>query len=94
MQIRPLNDKLLVARLDVAEKVGSLFIPDAAKEKGERAKVIAAGPGKALKDGTRQPMACKEGDVVLLSKWPGGEVKIDGKEMLIISEEDVLAVEA
>ena len=96
MNIRPLNDKLLVERIKVAEKIGALFIPGAAKGKSERAKVLAVGPGKFLENGEPRLVDVRVGQVVLLSKWPGGEVKLKDSgeaEHLIISEDEVLAVE-
>lgn len=93
MRIRPLNDNILVSRVKEQEKVGSFFIPDAAKDKSDRAKVLVCGPGKWL-DGKRSPMGFKAGQVVLLaSKYAGQEFEMNGEKVLMISEGDVLAVE-
>ena len=93
MKIRPLHDRILVKRLEEETKTaGGLFIPDAAKEKPIQAKVIAVGSGKRDKDGKIVPPEVKAGDRVLFSKYSGTEVKIDGDELLILREDDLLAV--
>ena len=94
MKIRPLNDNLLVSRIKEQEKVGSFFIPDAAKDKSDRAKVLACGPGKLAKDGKRLPMNVRAGQTVLLaSKYAGHEFELSGEKAMIVSEDDVLGVE-
>jgi len=93
MKIRPLGDRIVVERLVEADKTsGGLFIPDNAKEKPMEARVIAVGAGKRLDNGTLQPPSVKAGDKILLAKYAGSEVKLDGKDQLILSEDDVLAV--
>ena len=93
MKIRPLHDRVLIKRLEEEDKTaGGLFIPDTAKEKPIRGKVIAVGAGKRDKDGKVQGLEVKAGDKVLFSKYSGTEVKIDGDEHLIMREEDLLAI--
>lgn len=91
--IRPLNDRILVQRLEAEQKTaGGILIPDNAKEKPAEGRVIAVGNGKSLEDGTRRPLEVKVGDRILFGKWSGTEVKIDGNEHLLVKEEEVLAV--
>ena len=93
MKIIPLYDKVLVKRIDVEEKTKSgIIIPDTAKEKPIEAKVIAVGPGKRTEDGRRMEPMVKKGDRVLFAKWSGNEIKIDGEEHLVMSEDEILAV--
>ena len=93
MALRPLHDRLLVKRLEDKEQVqGSIIIPDTAKEKPQEAKVLAVGPGKITDDGKLQPLGIKVGDTVVFGKYAGTEVKIDGEDLLIIREDDVLGV--
>jgi chaperonin GroES len=93
MQIRPLRDRVLVKRLESEEKTkGGIIIPDAAKEKPLEGKVIAVGGGRLLEDGTVRPLDLKAGDKILFGKYTGTEVKIDGEEMVLLREDDVLAV--
>ncbi|HEU5055131.1 MAG TPA: co-chaperone GroES [Kofleriaceae bacterium] len=93
MKIRPLHDRVLIKRLEEEDKTaGGLYIPDTAKEKPIRGKVIAVGAGKRDKDGKVQALEVKAGDKVLFSKYSGTEVKIDGDEHLIMREEDLLAI--
>lgn len=93
MKIRPLQDRILVKRIDEETKTaGGLFIPDTAKEKPIQAKVIAVGAGKKDKEGKIHALDVKVGDRVLFSKYSGTEVKIDGEEHLIMREDDLLAV--
>ena len=91
--IRPLADRILVKRLeeDDEQKVGGIIIPDTAKEKPQEAEVVAVGPGR-LENGERSALELKEGDKVLIGKYSGTEVKLEGEEYLIMREEDVLAV--
>jgi chaperonin GroES len=93
MKIRPLQDRLLVKRLESEEKTASgIIIPDNAKEKPMEGEVIAVGAGKTLENGTVRAPEVKQGDKVLFSKYAGSEVKIDGIEHLILTENDVLGV--
>jgi chaperonin GroES len=94
MALRPLHDRLLVQRLDEAEEQsqGGIIIPDTAKEKPQQATVLAVGTGRITENGTVQALDVKEGDKVVFSKYAGTEVKIDGKELLVIREDDVLGV--
>jgi chaperonin GroES len=95
MRLKPLGDRIIVQRQESQDKTaGGIFLPDAAKNKPQRGKVLAAGPGKLLKDGTRRPMQVQEGDMVLFTSWAGDEFR-DQKirsEILVMREEDVLAV--
>lgn len=92
MAIKPLADRVLIKQLDASEeKVGSLFIPDSAKEKPQEGKVEAVGPGRT-EDGKTIPLEVKVGDRVLYGKYTGTEVKHDGQEMLIVRESDILAI--
>jgi chaperonin GroES len=93
MKIRPLSDKILLKRLDAEEKTkGGIVLPDTAKEKPKRGKVIAVGEGKLLDDGTRAAFQVKKGDEVIFTSYAGTEIKVDGVEMLIMSEDDILAI--
>jgi chaperonin GroES len=93
MKVRPLHDRILVKREEESEeKIGGIIIPDTAKEKPQRGKVVAAGNGKVLEDGKRVPLDVKSGDRILFGKYSGNEVKIDGDDYLILREEDVLAI--
>ncbi len=93
MAIKPLADRILVKRVEEAEaKQGSLYIPDSAKEKPQEAVIVAVGPGKKDESGKHIPLEVKKGDRVLISKYGGTEVKIDGEEHLIMREDDVLAI--
>ena len=93
MKIRPLADKVLVQRLEAETKTaGGIVLPDSAKEKPQRGKIVSIGTGKLLDDGTRQKVQVKKGDMVLFTSYAGTEVKIDGKEYLIMDESDIMAV--
>ena len=93
MKFRPLYDRVVVKRLDAEEKTtGGLFLPETAKEKPQTAQIVAVGDGKVLDGGARRPVSVKVGDRVLLSKWSGDEVKVDGEEVIILKEDDILAV--
>ena len=93
MKIRPLSDRIVVKRLDQQEKTkGGIIIPDTAKEKPLEALVVAVGNGKMLKNGKVRALDVKAGDRVLIGKYTGNEVKLDGVEHVIINEDDVLAV--
>ena len=92
-KIRPLQDRLIVERIEGEEKTsGGLYIPDSAKEKPQQGRVVAAGKGRVREDGTVQPLDLKEGDKILFGKYSGTEIKIDGSEYLIMREDDVLGV--
>jgi chaperonin GroES len=93
MKFRPLQDRLLVEREEEENKTkGGIIIPDTAKEKPLRAKVIAVGNGKVLEDGKVRPLDIKANDTILFSKYAGTEIKVEGKDLLILREEDVLGV--
>jgi chaperonin GroES len=95
MKLRPLQDRIVVKRLEgEAQTKGGIIIPDTAKEKPIEGKVVAVGNGKVLKDGKVRPLEVKVGDTVLFGKYSGTEVKIDGVEHVLIREDDVLAVTA
>lgn len=93
MKIRPLADKVIVQRLEAESKTaGGIVLPDSAKEKPKRGKIIAVGEGKLLDDGKRAEMSVKKGQEVLFTSYAGTEVKIDGKEYLIMDESDIMAI--
>jgi chaperonin GroES len=93
MKIRPLADKVLIKRLE-AESVtkGGIVLPDSAKEKPRRGKVISVGDGKLLDNGKRSDIQVKKGDIVLFTSYGGTEIKVDGEELLIMDESDIMAV--
>ncbi len=92
MKIRPLDDRIVVEPVEAEEKTaGGIVLPDTAKEKPQKGKVIAVGEGKLLDDGSRGALSVKKGDLVLYSKYGGTEVNVDGKDLLIMRESDVLA---
>ena len=93
MTVIPLNDKILVERVEAEEKTaGGIVLPDTAKEKPKQGKVLSLGEGKVLDTGKRQAFQVKKGDTVLFSSYAGSEIKVEGKEYLIMSEEDILAI--
>lgn len=93
MNVKPLADRVLVEALEAAEKTaGGLYVPDTAKEKPQKGRIVAAGPGKAADNGTIVKLEVKVGDTVLYGKYSGTEVSVDGKEYLIMRESDVLAI--
>jgi len=93
MKIRPLADKVLIQRVEAENKTaGGIVLPDTAKEKPKRGKVIAVGEGKLLEDGKRAEMTVKKGQEVLFASYAGTEIKIDGKEYLIMDESDIMAI--
>ncbi len=94
MKIKPIKDNIVVKRLEDEEekKIGSIIIPDSAKEKPLTAEVVAVGSGRTLKDGKKVPLEVKVGDKVLVGKYSGSEVKLDGDELLILKEDEVLGV--
>jgi chaperonin GroES len=93
MKFRPLHDRVLVERLESDEKTkGGIIIPDTAKEKPSEGKVIAVGAGTRGEDGKLHPLDVKKGDKIIFGKWSGTEVKIDGKELLIMKESDIMGI--
>ena len=93
MKFRPLQDRILIKRIDKEEKTsGGIIIPDTAKEKPQEGEVVAVGNGKRLDDGKVAPMDVKKGDRVLFGKYSGSEIKIDGEEHLILREEEILGI--
>ena len=93
MKFRPLHDRVLIRRVESEEKTaGGIIIPDTAKEKPMEGEVVAAGPGARGDDGKLQPMDVKAGDRVLFGKWSGTEVKLDGEELIIMKESDIMGV--
>jgi len=93
MNLRPLHDRVIIKRLEAETKsAGGIVIPDAAAEKPIKGEVVAAGTGKILEDGKVRPIAVKVGDIVLFGKYSGTEVKVDGEELLVMREEDIVAV--
>jgi len=93
VNIRPLHDRVVVRRIEQKETVrGGIIIPDTAKEKPQEAEVVAVGPGKINDDGKRSPMDVKKGDHVLIGKYSGSEIKIDEEELVIVREDEILAV--
>lgn len=93
MKIKPLRDRVIVRRLGEEEKTkGGIIIPDTAKEKPQEGEVVAVGSGKVLEDGKIVPLEIKKGDKVLFGKYAGTEVKVDGEELLMMREEDILGI--
>lgn len=93
-KIKPLHDRVIVRRIEdtTNQTAGGLFIPDSAKEKPQEGEVIAAGEGKYKEDGSRQTLDVKEGDRILFGKYSGSEIKIDGEELLIMREDEILGI--
>ena len=93
MKIRPLNDRVLVIREEEEQKsAGGIIIPDTAKEKPQRGKIVAAGPGKMGDDGKRVPLEVKAGDWILFGKYAGKDIKLDGVEHVFMKEDDILSI--
>ncbi|WHZ20250.1 MAG: Heat shock protein 10 kDa family chaperone GroES [Rhodanobacteraceae bacterium] len=93
MKLRPLHDRVIIKRLEAETKsAGGIVIPDTATEKPIKGEVIAVGTGKILEDGKVRPLAVKAGDKVLFGKYSGTEVKVDGEELLVMREEDLMAI--
>ena len=91
--ITPLHDRVIVKRIEEGEQIrGGIIIPDSAKEKPQEGEVIAAGEGKYKEDGTRQPLDVKQGDRVLFGKYSSSEIKIDGEDLLIMREDEILGI--
>jgi len=92
VNIRPLHDRVVVKRIEQGEQIrGGIIIPDTAKEKPQEAEVVAVGPGKLNDEGKRMPIDVKAGDRVLIGKYSGSEIKIDGEELVILREDEILA---
>ena len=93
MKVRPLHDRVLIKRVEEQETVrGGIIIPDSAKEKPQEGEVVAAGTGKRLENGTVVPLEVKEGDRVLFGKYSGTEIKLDGQDLLILREDEILGI--
>ena len=93
IKLRPLNDRVVVKRVEEKEvKKGGIIIPDTAKEKPQEGEIMAVGPGKVTDDGKRQAMEVKVGDRILFGKWSGSEVKLNDQEYLIMREDDILGI--
>ncbi|MGL4721866.1 MAG: co-chaperone GroES [Desulfovibrionaceae bacterium] len=93
MNLEPTQDRVIVKRLESEKQTASgLYIPDAAKEKPSKGEIIAVGPGKVADNGTRITLCVKKGDIVLFNKYAGTEVKIDGEELLVMREDDIVAI--
>jgi chaperonin GroES len=93
MQLKPLNDRVVVKRIEEEEKTaGGIIIPDSAKEKPIQGEVRAVGSGKLLEDGSRRPLDVKAGDRVLFGKYAGTDIKVENEELLIMREDDILAI--
>jgi chaperonin GroES len=93
MTFRPLHDRVLVRRIEAAEKTaGGIIIPDTAKEKPQEGEVLSTGTGVRSDDGTITPLDLKAGDKILFGKWSGAEIKIDGEDLIIMKESDVLGI--
>jgi chaperonin GroES len=93
MEFRPLHDRVLIRRIESDEKTaGGIIIPDTAKEKPMEGEVVSCGPGARGEDGKIQPLELRKGDRVLFGKWSGTEVKLDGQELIIMKESDIMGV--
>ena len=93
MKFKPLHDRVVVKRLESDEKSsGGIIIPDTAKEKPSEGEVLAVGPGEVAEDGKFKPMNVKKGDKILFGKWSGTEVKLDGDDLLIMKESDIMGI--
>jgi chaperonin GroES len=93
MNVRPLHDRIIVQRVDEGEQqIGGIIIPDSAREKPQKGKVLAVGDGKMTEEGTRIPLDVRSGNLILFGKYSGQEIKLDGVDYLIVKEDEVLAV--
>jgi len=93
MKIKPLHDRVLIRRVEEeGRSKGGIIIPDTAKEKPMTAEVVAVGPGERIKGGERRPMSVKAGDKVLIGKYSGTEVRVDGEDMLLVREDEIFAI--
>lgn len=93
LKLKPIGDRVIAERLGSASKTASgIYLPDTAQEKPQEARIVAAGKGKTLKDGTVVPLQVKAGDRVIFAKYSGSDIKVDGKEYIFLSEDEILAV--
>ena len=93
MALKPLEDRVVIEQMEAESKTaGGIVLPDTAKEKPQRGKVVATGPGKMLDSGERSAMGVKKGDIVLYAKYSGTEVEVDGKDLVVLREADILAI--
>ncbi|MBH1989089.1 MAG: co-chaperone GroES [Myxococcaceae bacterium] len=92
MKFKPLNDRVLVKRLEAEEKIGGIFIPDSAQEKPMQGLIVAVGEGKYTENGALRPLEVKEGQIVFFRKYAGSEVTVDGIEHMILREDEILAI--
>jgi len=93
MKLKPLNDRVVVKRIEEEERTaGGIIIPDTAKEKPIQGQILAVGGGKLMEDGSRRPLDVKEGNRVLFGKYAGTDIKVEGEELLIMREDDILAI--
>jgi chaperonin GroES len=92
MTVKPLADRILVKRLEEEDKIGSIIVPDSAKEKSEKAEIIAVGEGKKTDEGKLISLEVKKGDKILIGKYAGTDIKIDGEEYIIMKQEDVMGI--
>ena len=92
MAVRPLGDRILVKRLEEDDKIGSIIVPDSAKEKSQKAEVIAVGEGKKTDEGKLISLEVRKGDKILIGKYAGTDIKINGKEHIIMKQEDVMGI--
>lgn len=93
MEFRPLHDRVIVRRLEESEaRMGSIIVPDSAKEKPQQAEVVAVGAGRVREDGNRNPIEVKTGDRILFGKYSGSDIKIEGQEYLVLREDEILGV--
>ena len=92
MTVKPLADRSLVKRLEEDDKIGSIIVPDSAKEKSEKAEVVAVGKGRKTDEGKLVPLEVEKGDKILIGKYAGTDIKIDGEEYIIMKQEDVMGI--
>ena len=92
MNVKPLGDRIVVERLEaMTQTSGGIFLPDSAQEKPQEGKVLAVGPGRLLENGTNAPLDVKKGDIIIFGKYAGTEIKVEGKDLLVMKESDILA---
>ena len=92
MTVKPLGDRILVKRLEEEDKIGSIIVPDSAKEKSQKAEIVAVGEGIKTDEGKLVPLEVKKGDKILIGKYAGRDIKIDGEEYIIMKQEDVMGI--
>ncbi len=92
MAVRPLGDRILVKRLEEDDKIGSIIVPDSVKEKSQKAEVIAVGEGKKTDEGKLISLEVRKGDKILIGKYAGTDIKIDGEECIIMKQEDIMGI--